>query len=218
MRRYWSRFVAPLKPGTRGLLAVLALAYGAAVIGEISGAFNLYKWLGLSSAEFWRGRVWEIVTYAVIPAGIADLIFNGFMIAWIGTWLERAWPASELWIYCFISALAAGVARVLLLPSSQTVMAGSAAILFGLLAAWAFLFGHEKVLLMGIWDIPVKSVALLLGGVSLLVMLPCDGPVNAFILLCGGLGGWGYLELRKKHALSPRSRILHSERIRQLEL
>src|SRR5690242_5652422 len=88
MRSTWHRFLAPLTPGVRVLLVILTVAYIAAVTGVFSHAYNLYPWLALSGHDFWRGKVWPIVTYALLPATLFDFLFNWIMVMVMGSAVE----------------------------------------------------------------------------------------------------------------------------------
>ena len=76
MRATWHRLLAPLTPGVRVLLFVLSGMYLAALIGGFSHAYDLYPWLGLSGSAFWNGRVWQVLSYSLLPAGIWDFLIN----------------------------------------------------------------------------------------------------------------------------------------------
>jgi membrane associated rhomboid family serine protease len=218
MKHAWRKFLNPLTAGVRVVLAVLGLAYAVALVGRFTGRFNLYDWLALHSPSFWDGAVWPVLAYALLPVGPVDFLINGFMLAWLGVWLERVWSRGELWSYCLICAAGAGLAKVVLLPASPRLMVGTAGVVFGLLVAWARLFGHERVRLMDTWEMSVRATALLLAAFSLLLMLPCAGPINAFVLLCGGIAGGLYLWLRSKTIRAQRSRLVPNQRMERLEL
>ncbi|MBI2929710.1 MAG: rhomboid family intramembrane serine protease [Verrucomicrobia bacterium] len=214
----WQRWFALVSPGVRGLLALLTGAYLAAAVGRVTHTFELSAWLALSSPEFWGGRVWQVVTYALLPATIMDFLFNGLMIVWLGGWVERVWSRGELWLYCGICAVGAGLAKVLLTPASPDVMVGTTGVVMGLLAAVARLFGHERTMLMGAWETSVRTATLAIAAASLLLMAPMAGLLNAAVMLSGGLTGWVYLSLRWKAIHAQRSRAVTSQRIGRLEL
>jgi membrane associated rhomboid family serine protease len=214
----WKRFLAPLTAGARMLLLILTVLYVVAVAGVFSHAYNLYNWLALSGPAFWKGQIWLIVTYALLPASLLDFLFNWILILFLGSWLERAWSRSQLWTYCLVAAAGAGLAKVLVQPASPFAMVGTTPIVFGLLVAWGKHFGHEKVLFWFIWEMTVRQAAVLLIAISFLVMLPCAGLVNASIMLCGGVGGWLYLGLQSRLIRARRSQTVASERMGRLEL
>jgi membrane associated rhomboid family serine protease len=218
MRLIWHRFLQSLTPGVRTALIVLAAAYLAQIVGLWSSAYNLSAWLALSGPGFWHGRVWSLITFILAPAGILDLLFNGMMIACLGPLIERAWSRGELWSYCLITATGAGLAKVVLQPSNPALLIGAAPMVFGLLAAWARLYGREEIKLGLIWQTTARRAALLLGAITFLLMAISAGLVVAMVTLSGGLVGWIYLSLRWKVNLARGSRTMTSERMSRLEL
>ena len=218
MRLIWHRFLQSLTTGVRATLFVLAMAYLAEVIGLWSSTYSLSAWLALSGPVFWHGRVWSVVTFVLLPAGILDLLFNGMMIACLGPLIERAWSRGEFWSYCLITATGAGLAKVVLQPSNPALLIGAAPMVFGLLAAWARLYGREEIKLGLIWQTTARRAALLLGAITFLLMAISAGLVIAMVTLSGGLVGWIYLSLRWKVNLARGSRTMTSERMSRLEL
>jgi len=218
MRRFWHRYVASLTLGVRVLLLVLAVLYLAAWTGKISRSYDLYGWLGLSPSAFWKGRLWTVVTYALLPAGLTDLLFSGFMIGWLGANVERAWSRWGLWSYCALTAAGGGVAKILLARFDPSLITGPAPVVYGLLVAWMRLSGHERVLAWFGGETTVFRVGLVLMALSVVFLLSSAGWVNASIVLGGALAGWLYLSLRWKLNRARPDYPVESQRIRRLEL
>jgi membrane associated rhomboid family serine protease len=218
MRVAWHRFVAALTPGVRVLLSVLTLAYIAAVAGTFSHAYDIYPWLALSGPYFWHGRAWTIVTYALLPATLLDFLFNWVMILVLGSWLERIWSRWQLWLYCGLCTIGAGLVKLAFQPSSRAFMAGTGPVVFGLLAAWGLLFARERILFWLLRDMTIRQAAVVLAMISLLMMLPCAGPMVAGTMLSGGVTGMLLLWFRHKVLQGHTSRIVVSERMERLEL
>ena len=218
MRLFWHRFLQSLTPGVRAALGVLAVAYLAEVIGRWSSTYDLSAWLALSGPAFWKGRVWSVVTFVLLPAGLLDFLFNGMMIACLGPLIERVWSRGELWSYCLITAVGAGLVKVVLQPANPALLTGTGPVVFGLLAAWARLYGREEIRLGFIWQTTARQAALVLAGITFLMMAARAGLVEAVVTLSGGLVGWLYLSLRWKVNLARRSRPVTSERMSRLEL
>jgi membrane associated rhomboid family serine protease len=215
MRLIGHRFLQSLSPGVRTVLSVLAMVYLAEAVGRWSSAYDLSAWLALSGVAFWKGRVWSALTYVLLPAGILDFLFNGMLIACLGPLIERAWSRCELWSYCLITAAGAGLVKVALQPSSHGLLTGTGPVVFGLLAAWARLYGGEEIRLGLIWQTTASWAALLLAAIAFLMMAASAGLINAVVTLSGGLMGWLYISLRWK---ARHGRPLASERMRRLEL
>jgi membrane associated rhomboid family serine protease len=218
MNSLWQRFLAVLRPGTRLMLALLAMFYLAALAGNLSGTVDLYAWLTLNGLDFWRGQVWRLMTYALLPAGMTDFLVNGIALVLLGCLLERHWSRSEFWVYCAFAVAGAGMAKVGLQFSSPGPLAGTAPMMFGLLAAWAFVCGRETVLLFPIGEVTVWKVALVAGAAGLVATVFTVGVVAAVIMAAGGAAGWAQLWVKHKWLMSRAARVARSERIQRLEL
>ena len=218
MRSFWQRFLVLLTPGVRMLLCLLVAAYLAAIIGNLVYAFNLSDWLALSGAKFWKGQLWRLVTYALLPAGIMDLVMNCLALVMLGEMLERHWSRTQLWLYCLVAVAGAGVTMVLLQFVTSTAVTGAAPMIFGLLVAWGFLSGREIINVPVFGEITVWKLVICVAAVSLAVISLSMGLVSALILAAGGLTGWLYLWLKHKWLMSRPSHMAHSERISRLEL
>lgn len=218
MNAFSQRLLAMLTPGVRLLLALFTGVFLAAMVGRWLHIFDLYGWLALSGAKFWDGQVWRLVTYALLPFGILDFIMNCLALVVLGGRLERFWTRGELWLYCAVTAAGGGLAKVLLDPNGPVPLTGAAPMMFGLLAAWGFSRGGERLMVEPFGNLSVWQLVLLAGGISLLTVLLTAGLVIALAMLAGGLTGFFYLWLRHKWLMSRNSRVVHSERINRLEL
>jgi membrane associated rhomboid family serine protease len=211
----WRRW---LTPGVSVLIGATTLGYLAALFGKATGSFDLYRWLALASPLFWSGEVWTVATYFLLPAGWADLLLNGFFIAWLGGMLERGWRRNDFLVYCLINILGTGFAKVLITPSSPFMLVGAGGVVFGLIAAIWHLLGHERVIFLGIGEMSIRTAMWIIGGVNVVIAFPCAGWVNTLIMLGGAVAGWIYLALRSRIPRSTASRVVPDERVRRLEL
>ena len=91
-------------------------------------------------------------------------------------------------------------------------------LVFGLLAAWGYVFRHEKLLLMGLGEVTSGLVAILTGVITFTVIWLSTGLSNALIMVGGALGGLVYLWVQSKIISERPSQVVHSERINRLEL
>ncbi len=218
MQHAYRKFLFPLKTGTRLLVLIFTLLYVTAFIGAVTKSFDLVDWLGLRSTSVWHGELWRVVTYAFLAPTLLVFVINGILLITLCAFLERVWSSKELWLYCFISAAGAGLAKVLVTPSDPVLMVASVSLIFGLLVAWARLYGHEQVWFMGLWEMNVRTAAWVFGIVNVIIIFPCAGFVNTLILLCGGVAGWLYLVLRVRTVLAQQSQTVGSVRMGRLEL
>ena len=218
MKRLWQQFLDSLTPGVRVLLGVLTVAGLATFLGQWTRTFDLNGWLALTAQPFWHGQIWRLMAYALLPVGILNFIFNAFALIMLGGWLERARSRSELWIICAVSVAGAGLAEVLLPFSSAIPLAGAGPMMFGLLAAWSFLCGHERVSMIPFGEMIVWYLAAVAGAASILLTIFSAGWRMAAVVAAGGLSGWLYVWLWHKWLMSRASRVVPSERISRLEL
>jgi membrane associated rhomboid family serine protease len=218
MRIYWQRLSASLTPGVRVLLGLLAAAYLAAAIGTMLHAYDLHGWLALSGPDLWRGQVWRLVTYTLLPAGILDFVMNAIALVMLGGLLERHWSRGQLWLYCLMVVAGAGMAKVLLQFASPLPLTGATPMMFGLLIAWGFLCGNQVINLPVLGQMTVRKLVLGAAVISLFILFLMGGLIAPLILAAGGLAGWLYLWLKHKWLMSRAGRVNHSERISRLEL
>jgi len=188
------------------------------VTGKLTGRFDLGGWLALSGPTFWSGQIWRIVTYALLPAGVLDFIFNGFALILLGGRLERQWSRGEFWLYCLVTATGAGLAKVVLQGSNPLPLTGAAPMMVGLLAAWAFQFGREKMSFAPFGEIAVWKLVLGAGAIGFIGMSLSAGFGAAMVMMAGGLTGLLYLGLRHRWMMSRPGSVATAERINHLEL
>jgi membrane associated rhomboid family serine protease len=218
MRRFWHRYVGSLTSGVRATMFVMTAAYFAAWVGRITHAYGLEGWLALTPAAFWGGRVWTVLTYALLPTGMMDFVFNLLLIGWLGPYVESVWSRWELWMYCSLATVGSGMAKLLLARFDGTIMIGAMPIVYALIVAWMRLRGHEQVqlLLLGETTVLVMGSAILV--ISTIFLWLNAGIVNAVVLLAGALCGWLYLSVRWRLNRMPAGQQLESQRMRRLEL
>jgi membrane associated rhomboid family serine protease len=199
-------------------LVVLTVSYLVAAIGSALRAYDLHRWFALEPLAVWKGCVWQLFTYPLLPEGLANFIFNAIAIAWLGRQLEREWSRWELWSYCLLAATGAAAAKLLLSSWNGYPLTGTAGIVFGMLVAWLRLFGHERVMFLSLWQTTILQAGLLMTAAGLLLMLFTAGWADILVIFCGGLAGWLYLSLRWKLNREQPGRVAESGRIRRLEL
>ncbi len=218
MKRLRPQFLRSLTPGVRILLGVTVAAYLAALICELTHAFDLNGWLSLNGRQFWEGQIWRIATYPLVPVGVMPFIMDGVALVILGGAVERIRTRGELWKTCAVSAVGAGLVKVVLQSSSSISLTGMAPTVFGLLASWCFLCAHEKLFIFPLSGTVVWQLAFLAGAVGFFITAFSAGWSQAVILLAGGLSGWFYNWFTHKWMMNRDGRVVHSERINRLEL
>jgi membrane associated rhomboid family serine protease len=214
-RRIWSL----LPWGVREPLAVLLVVGVIALVGRISGKFDSYALLALWPTEFWRGHVWQAVTYPLVPFGLADLLVNGFFFAMLGARLVQTWGRWPFWRFCYVAALGTAAVKLMLSPLNGGGLVGISGIIYAMLAAWYRIFANEEVCLMGMGQMRMKTAVFIIGALNIVFSLLCPcGFWNALATLGGALTGWLYLAAQSRWALRQVAQPLPSQRISRLEL
>lgn len=214
-KNWW--WMVPL--GVRGVLLLLAFIYAVATVGSKASVFDLSALIGLKSVDFWHGRWWTLMTFWMMPAGLADFLFNGLLLVMLGGRLERAWSRFEFWTFFLVGVAGSGMAKVLINPSSDVALLGIAGGTWGLLAGWLKLFGDEPVQLLGVWSTTVRRAILVMAAVSFVMAWVSGGPILDLLTgLSGALAGWVYLTVRWRLNRGIKAQTFQSDRVRRLEL
>ena len=217
MKRIFKNAFSSLAIGPRLLLLLFVLGFPLMLAGHYSHTYELYAWFAFSPDLVWKGEVWRLVTYAFMPMGILDWLISLFWLMTLVCVLGRNWSGRELWTYCLFSAVVSS-GLLTLLRQPTFAIGGNGAMILALLAAWARLYGRERIILLGIGEMSARQAAMIVAIVEILILFFSLGWVVTLAMLCGGLAGWVYLFVRGKHALNRHSQLLDSERIARLEI
>lgn len=167
------------------------------------------SYFSLTPALLLRGWLWQLFTYSFINAGVLHVAFNMLTLWFIGTYLETSKGSRWLLEIYFACALGGGLIGSVLSftgvfhasPYSSTSSADAA--LFGLLAAFAALFGDLE---MYLFPLPVAIKAKYLVIVYMLIevaMLLSGGPPLAyFTILSGALIGFLFARRAPRRGMS----------------
>src|SRR5271170_2790481 len=185
----------------RLVLANLAVFFVLLLLGAVnrSGADFVSLLLGLNPRAVLHGYVWQLVTYSFVHQGILEVLFNLLSLWFIGSYLEEAkgsrWVTEIYFLAVAGGALIATALSFAHLPrfAPLDMAHGAQAGIFGMLAAFAVLFGEQQFFLFPL-PIGIKAkylvliylliaIASLFGGGSILPLV---------VYLAGGLVGFLY--------------------------
>jgi membrane associated rhomboid family serine protease len=136
---------------------------------EYSKSIDLNNLLALHYIGSPNFRVWQLVTHMFMHAGIAHIAFNMFGLYSFGSLLERFWGGKKFLFFYISCGLGAAALQLginyYMNGDSNGAMVGASGAIYGLLAAFAFLFPNAELAMIFI-PIPIKAkyfVPLLVG-------------------------------------------------------
>jgi membrane associated rhomboid family serine protease len=172
-------------------------------------ALIIFSYFSLTPAFLIRGWIWQPVTYSFLNTGVLHVAFNMLTLWFIGSYLETSKGSRWLLEIYFLCAIGGGLAGSLLsftrlFHSSPLANAsGSDAALFGLLAAFAALFGDLE---MYMFPLPVAIKAKYLVIVYMLIevalLLSGGPPLAYFVILSGALIGFLFARRAPRRGMS----------------
>ena len=216
MKSYWRRIQARLTPGVGDILWLLAVAGAVVLVCRWTGAAKVDDWLG-ASQNLWRGQVWRLVTYALLPGDGLGFLINLVALALVGPIVERQACRIEFLQFCGWATLGGGLVAAMLLPAGAAY-SGSGPLMFALFVAWWGGSGTEPAIIPVFGFGTLRELAWALVVINLIMAFIAGGWRSPVILIGGGFAGWLYLRLTQKRIRSRPSRAVVSERISRLEL
>jgi len=140
-------------------------------------------------------RVWQLVTYMFIHAGVLHILFNMLMLWFMGAELERLWGTRFFVKFYFVSGIGAGVLTVLVSllpygPLSQLYasdIVGASGAVYGLLLAYGLYFPDRPIYMYFVFPIPARIFVIILGALAFFSSMSDSGGGLANATHLGGL-------------------------------
>jgi membrane associated rhomboid family serine protease len=211
-----SGFSAISFPSFRGVTSQLVLANVAVFFLLLLMQFAapgmaaaVLTYFSLTPALLLHGCVWQLATYCFLNTGVLHVAFNMLTLWFIGSYLETSKGSRWLLEIYFLCAIGGGLIGSALCfthifnstPFSTTNSADGA--LFGLLAAFAALFGDLE---MYMFPLPVAIKAKYLVIVYMLIevalLLSGGPPLAYFTILSGALIGYLFARRAPRRGVS----------------
>jgi membrane associated rhomboid family serine protease len=143
--------------------------------------------------------LWQLVTYAFVQTGLFGVLFNLLSLWFIGAYLEAERGSKWLLEIYFLSVVGGGALAGALsftglmhLSPLQTTY-GALSGIFGLLAAFAVLFGDQEFMLFPLpIGIRAKYLTIIYVLIALVSFVGGSSPLTYLVELTGGLCGFLY--------------------------
>jgi len=147
-------------------------------------------------------RVYQVVTYMFIHAGLFHILFNMLALWMFGTELERIWGTRFFLKFYFITGIGAGCLTILLSllpigPLSQLYRSdiiGASGAIYGLLLAYGMYFPERQIYMYFVFPIPARVFVLIMGAIAFFSSISESGGVANATHLCGLLVAYVYLK------------------------
>ena len=181
---------------TPPVLKVFMILCGAGFLAQMLWP-QLTAILGLTPVLFWRGAVYQLVTFHFLHAGVWHILMNLFIFWMFGGELELLWGRRKFIIYLVITGLGAGLCQVLFNPSLDVPVIGASGVVYGLLMAYGLIYPNRMVYLYFLLPVRVKWFVIGLGVLELVSSISAYSQISGVAHLAH-LGGmvFGFLFLR----------------------
>ena len=216
MPRYPSRSSSPSSfsfgPGPTSTAIKVLIGVNVALFLATTLMPSLQIQLGLVPMWVLRDkRVWQLVTYMFVHAGLFHILFNMLALWMFGTELERIWGTRFFLKFYFITGIGAACLTVLmsLLPFSAAQqlyasdIVGASGAVYGLLLAYALYFPDRPIYLY-VFPVKARTFVLIAGAIALYASLTESGGIANATHLGGLLVAYVYLTSLRK---GPRIRL-----------
>jgi membrane associated rhomboid family serine protease len=205
--RYYARGYlsgSRLPPGIKALLIANTaifllewLADRAAPSARLSETLEYY--FGLTPAAVVGSlRVWQLVTYMFLHAGIWHILWNMLALWMFGVELEGAWGTEKFLRFYFLCGVGAGVCVVLMnyLPFGNpgVLTIGASGAIYGVLAASAALWPDRIILAFFFFPMKMKYFVMIIGAITFLNTWNPSSGVSDIAHLSGLLFGYLYVK------------------------
>ena len=187
-------YIPQLTPLNKGVLVGAGSCFLLQTLAEKWLEISLWSLLGLSPNAFWSGHLYQIVTYPLVQMGLMPLIFDGLVIWFIGSELERLWGGKSYLQFLLASVLSAGAFFSILAPlfHNRFPLVGISGISYALLLSYSVLFPRRILTFMLIFPMQAKYFCLLLIGILLFGGLMSNNP-SSWGHLGAMMGGFIYM-------------------------
>ncbi|HET9409441.1 MAG TPA: rhomboid family intramembrane serine protease [Candidatus Sulfotelmatobacter sp.] len=165
-------------------------------------------YLGLIPQQVMHGYVWQVITYSFLHFQLGHLLSNALGLWMFGAFIESDWGSRrflEFYFFCTIAAavttVAMGYSHILGL-SQSTPTIGASGGLFGLLAAYAVLYGEMQFMMLPLpFFIKAKYLAWGYVFIALMGAIQETGGISYVAHLGGFLFGYLYLKFLPRRGL-----------------
>ncbi len=138
------------------ILANIACFFLGAVVDRIFGYGSFFEYFGLSPDALENGRIWTLLTYSFLHAGIWHISLNMLALYFLGSALERFAGTAKFLIAYFAGGIAGGAVWLLLSSSSPEVLVGASASVMSVFACFCVFYPPVPLTFLVFFVLPVS--------------------------------------------------------------
>lgn len=195
----------PLSPALKALIAANALVF----VVQLVAPWLTWSLGMMPAAVIGQLRLWQLVTYMFVHAGLFHILFNMLTLWMFGTELERIWGTRYFLKYYFVTGIGAAALTVFfsLLPFpvaaalQHSVVIGASGAVYGLLLAYALYFPDRPIYMYMVFPMPAKYFVILMGVIAFYSSLADHSGVANATHLGGLVVGYLFLKGARFHPL-----------------
>ena len=168
---------------------------------------HLVRHLVLVPRAVFHGEIWQLLTYVFFEQGLLDILFNNLILWFLGSLLEASYGSRWFGELYFSASSAARSSRPpspspTSWASARLAAAGAWSGIFGLLVAFAMIFGDQEFLLWFPSASRRSTWSRIYIFVALAILLKSADPFTALLSLSGGLCGYLYVKFAPRRGLA----------------
>jgi membrane associated rhomboid family serine protease len=177
-------FFPQITPMVKRLLIINVVVFAVSFIIRPLGEF-FFTWFSVYPASLGTSlQLWRIITYQFLhsTSGFGHIFWNMLILFFFGPMLERLWGSRKFLIFYLVCGAAGGVLYPLLALVGWLRVApliGASGAILGMLTAGAILFPNMRVLVMFIFPVKLRVLAVILALISILTLLRPEQFANA---------------------------------------
>ncbi len=184
---------SPAKLFTRGVTFLIVLSIGGFLLSNFAADFAI-NFFALGPRNVLHGRIWQLLTYPFIQFCPRNLIFDGLVVLFLGSAIERQWRTASFLLLWLVVSVGCGLIWIVasLLSGSNFVGFGAAGCAYGIIGTLGLLFrGTRFFIFFGAVEAQYLALVLLAIG----VIMSISPPIN-LIWISGAAVAYLYIKLR----------------------
>ncbi len=195
-------FSSPTRLFTPIITAIVALMIIGFALVHYATGFTIGN-LALVAQNFLHGKFWELVTYSLVNSCPWNLIFNGLVVLFMGSAIEREWGAKSFILLWLVVAVVCGIIWMVvsLLLGKELAGIGTEACVYGIIATFGILYRGTRMWFY-FFTVEAQYLALIVIGIG--IVLSIVQPLS-LIWISGALVAYIYVKLRWRIASQQRS-------------